>query len=74
MNKWYQDTEGNTSGKRVFGGVTLIVFIVSSVVISAYSVIEGNDIGVNAAGLTTSVGWIGGTLLGIGVAERFGKK
>lgn len=73
-NKWFEDTEGNTSGKRIFGAVAMIIFIVISAIISVYSVYTANDIGTNAAGLLTSVGWVGGTLLGIGVAERFGKK
>lgn len=74
MNKWYHDTEGNVSGKRIFGAISMSIFIVISAFISIYSVYTANDIGVNAAGLLTSVGWVGGTLLGIGVAERFGKK
>lgn len=73
-NKWFQDTEGNTSGKRVFGGIAMVIFILAAVGISVYSVSSGNDIGSNSAGLLNSVGWVGCTLLGIGVAERFGKK
>lgn len=72
-NKWYEDKHGNTSGKRIFGGIAMSVFIASAVVISIFSVWKGGDIGVNSAGLLNSVGWIGGTLLGIGVAEHFGK-
>ena len=69
--KWYQDSDGNTSGKRIFGAIGFVLFeIMAVVVVPVYSIYTGNDIGANAASGLTAGGWVSGGLLGIGVVEH----
>jgi len=72
MNKWYQDSSGSTSGKRIFGAIAICLFMVIGSAVAIYSVYTGNDIGNNAADLIKTIGWVGGSLLGIGVVEKLG--
>ncbi len=70
-NKLLQDSKGNTSSKRVFGAIALILYFVIGSAISLYTVYTGNDIGVNAVSILNGFGLTGSALLGIGVAEHF---
>lgn len=73
-NKLLQDSNGNTSSKRVFGAIGMGLFFVSAIGMGVYSIFTGNDLGNNASQLVTMVGVVSGSLLGIGVLEgRLGK-
>jgi len=72
-NKWYQDSDGNTSGKRIFGAVGFSLYILTGIGLSVFSVYTGNDLGVNVAGILGGIGMTSGGLLGIGVVEKLRK-
>lgn len=65
------DSNGKGSGKRVFGGIGMSFYLIATTAISVFSVYTGNDIGVNASRLLTSMGISCASLLGIGVVEGF---
>ncbi len=66
-----KDSTGNTSSKRVFGAIGLVAFFAISIVLSIHSVKTGNDVGSNASGLLTTMAVVSGSLLGVGVVEKF---
>lgn len=72
--KWYQDNDGNTSGKRIFGAVAMALYFIAGLYVIAYSVYTGNDIGNNAVSILNGFGLTGASLLGIGVIEKLGTK
>ena len=72
MSKWYQDTTGNTSGKRIFGAVAMSLYLLSGLFVIGYSIYSGNDIGNNAMSVLNGFGLTGASLLGIGVIEKLG--
>ena len=67
-----KDESGNVSSKRVFGAIGIGFFFLLGGGIALYSVFTGNDVGTNAGQLVTMIGIISGSLLGIGVVEKFG--
>lgn len=70
--KWYQDTSGNTSGKRIFGAVAMGLYLLTGLFVIGYSIISEKDIGVNALSVLNGFGLTGASLLGIGVIEKLG--
>lgn len=70
--KWYQDSSGNTSGKRIFGAVAMVLYFISGLFVVGYSVYSGQDIGNNAVTVLNGFGLTGASLLGIGVIEKLG--
>lgn len=70
--KWYQDSSGNTSGKRIFGAVAMALYFISGLFVVIYSVSTGIDIGNNAVSVLNGFGLTGASLLGIGVIEKLG--
>lgn len=70
--KWYQDSTGNTSGKRIFGAVAMGLYFVIGTVVIIYSVTTDFDIGMNALSVLNGFGLTGASLLGIGVIEKLG--
>ena len=72
MNKWYQDSNGDISGKRIFGAVAMVLYFAAGLFVIAYSVYSGNDIGNNAVSVLNGFGLTGAGLLGVGVIEKLG--
>lgn len=72
--KWYQDSDGNTSGKRIFGAVTMAIYLIAGLFVIGYSIYSGNDIGDNAVSVLNGFGLAGASMLGIGVVEKLGAK
>ena len=70
--KWYQDSTGNTSGKRIFGAVAMSLYFIIGTIVIIYSVTTDFDIGVNAISVLNGFGLTGASLLGIGVIEKLG--
>lgn len=74
MSDRNRDANGKESSKRFWGGIGMGLFFAASIGIAIYSVFTGNDVGNNASNLVSMVGIVSGSLLGIGVLERLGKK
>lgn len=72
MNKWYQDSSGNTSGKRIFGAIGFSLYLLVGLAAALFSIYSGNDIGGNAADILTGIGITSAGLMGIGVIEKLG--
>jgi len=72
--KWYQDSTGNTSGKRIFGAIAMGLYFIAGLIVVSYSVYSGNDIGDNEVSVLNGFGLTGASLLGIGVIEKLGSK
>jgi len=70
--KWYQDSSGSTSGKRIFGAIAMSLYFICGIIVIVYSIIEENDIGNNAVSILNGFGLTGASLLGIGVIEKLG--
>ena len=75
MNKWYQDSHGNTSSKRIIGLIGFSVYlIIRLIILPVYSIYSGHDIGINAADGIDTAGMLCAGLLTAGVIEGFAKK
>jgi len=73
--KWYQDSNGNTSSKRIFGAIGFgLYLIIRLIVLPVYSIYSGNDIGSNASNGIDTAGMLSAGLLGFGVLENVLKK
>jgi uncharacterized membrane protein len=71
MGDRLKDSAGKSSSKRFWGSIGMGLFFATAVSVAINSVITGNDIGENAVSLINFVGIVSGSLLGIGVVERF---
>jgi hypothetical protein len=73
--KWYQDGDGNTSGKRIFGAIGFTLYLIMAIIVlPVYSLFTGNDIGSNVIIPLNAAGGFSAGLLGLGVLEGFVKK
>lgn len=72
--KWYQDSIGNTSSKRVIGAIGFFVYGISVIGLNFYSVFTGNDIGTNASNLLNGLGGFSAGMIIGGVVEGFANK
>ena len=73
--KWYKDSNGNTSSKRIFGAIGFGLYIfIRLVILPVYSIYSGNDIGNNASSGIDTAGALSAGLLGFGVLENILKK
>lgn len=68
--KWYQDSDGNASGKRIFGAIGFCLYLLIGAFSALYSIYMKSDIGGNAADILSGIGYVSGGLLGIGVVEK----
>lgn len=73
MKKMLQDSNGNTSSKRVMGTIGMVAYLFSSILIVFYSVYSGGEISANAVSMLNGVGIVSGGLLGVGVFEGLKK-
>ncbi len=69
-NKWYEDNDGNNSGKRIIG--TLL--IAYAVIIVTVFIIRNIDIPENISSIIQSMLYSGGIMITGGVVEKFAKK
>ncbi len=69
-NHFLQDSKGNKSSKRLWGSILLIVGVLFSVILFAYSLYQGVADASTALGIINMFLISGGGLLGIGVFER----
>lgn len=73
--KWYQDKDGNTSSKRIFGAIGFgLYLVIRLIVLPIYSIRTGLDIGNNVSGGIDAAGGFSAGLLGFGVLENAFKK
>jgi len=69
-----EDTNGNTSSKRVWGSVLLGIAVTMRVTLFILSIVRKIEDPTTAITASQTLLYTGGALLGLGVAENFGKK
>jgi hypothetical protein len=74
MEKFFLDTDGKPSSKRLAGFVLVSLAIIASILLWIKSVffLAASD-ATTALYVTNSFFWAGGGLLGVGVFEKIGK-
>lgn len=73
-NKWYHDSNGNTSSKRISGVIILGCGLLLLLAIGITSIFVKIADPTTAIQVANTLMLTGGSLLGVGVVESFGKK
>lgn len=68
--KFLQDSQGNSSSKRLWGSIVLSVGLIFACILFAYSILEGARDPSTASGIINMFLIAGSSLLGIGVFEK----
>lgn len=71
MNKYLQDSKGDKSSKRLWGAIILGVATLFAVILFGFSLYEGASDPTTAISIINAFLLAGGTLLGVGVIEKF---
>lgn len=72
--KMHEDSNGNKSSKRLWGTILLVLGCVMKTILFAAAIKWKISDPATAMGVSSTIMYTGGGLLGIGVAEYWGRK